>query len=56
VADIDRASGRVLTVSTWDTEANARADRLGGTELASRMQALGVHLDPPEFFEVSTPT
>ena len=56
VAGIDRASGRVLTVSTWDTEANARADRLGGTGLASRMQVLGVHMDPPEFFEVSTPT
>src|SRR5919202_4347417 len=53
VAGIDRASGRVLTVSTWDTEANARADRLGGTDIESRLPALGVNLDTSEFFYVS---
>jgi quinol monooxygenase YgiN len=55
LAGIDRASGRALTVSTWDTAENARADRLAGTDLASRVQALGVQMDPPEFFEVASP-
>jgi quinol monooxygenase YgiN len=55
VAGIDRAGGRVLTVSTWDTEEDARRDNLGGSELASKVQALGVQGDPPEIFEVTTP-
>ena len=42
------------SVSTWDTEENARADRLAGTDLVSRVQALGVQLDAPEFFEVTS--
>jgi len=54
VAGIDRASGQAHSVSTWDTEENARADRLAGSDLVSRIQALGVQLDPPEFFEVTT--
>jgi hypothetical protein len=55
VAGVDRASGRRLTVSTWDTEEDARRDNLSGSDLASRVQALGVQGDPPEFFEVTTP-
>jgi hypothetical protein len=52
---IDRASGRTITVSTWDTEEHARwspADVLG--DLVSKLQALGVQTDPPEIFEVTT--
>jgi len=54
VAGIDHASGRAHSVSTWDTEENARADRLAGTDLVSRVQALGVQLDAPQFFEVTS--
>jgi hypothetical protein len=53
VAGVDLASGRAQTVSIWDTEEDARRDNLAGTDLASRVQALGVQLDPPEFFEVT---
>jgi hypothetical protein len=57
VAGLDQASGRAHSVSTWDTEEHARwsANDLGG-DFVSRLQALGVQLDPPEFFEVTTPT
>jgi hypothetical protein len=54
-AGADRASGRTIAVSTWDTEEHARwspAEGLGG--LVLRMVALGVQLDPPEVFEVTT--
>jgi hypothetical protein len=54
---VDRASGRTITVSTWDTEEHARwspADALG--DIPARLQALGVQVDPPEIFEVTTPT
>jgi len=56
VAGIDRAIGRAQTVSIWDTEEDARRDNLAGTDLASRVQALGIQLDPPEFFEVTAQT
>ena len=51
----DRASGRAVSVSTWDTEEHARwfPDALG--DVPSRLQALGVQTDPPEIFEVTTP-
>jgi hypothetical protein len=42
VGGVDRASGRLITVSTWDTEDHARysLDALG--DIPSRLQALGV--------------
>ena len=52
---IDRASGRTITVSTWDTEDHARwspAEVLG--DIVSKLQALNVQTDPPEIFEVTT--
>jgi hypothetical protein len=54
VAGGDRASGRSFSVSTWDTEEHARwsPDVLG--DILPRLQALGVQVDPPEFFEVTT--
>jgi hypothetical protein len=56
IGGADRASGRTLTVSTWDTEEHARwsPDALG--DIPSRLQALGVQVDPPEIFVVTTPT
>ena len=55
IVGVDRAAGTALSVSTWDTEEHARwtGDRLG--DLPSRLQALGVQLDPPEFLEVANP-
>jgi hypothetical protein len=52
---VDRARGQMIAVSTWDTEEHARwsAAALGG-DFPSRLQALGVQLDPPEFFEATT--
>jgi len=53
---VDRATGRAIIVSTWDTEEHARYsfDVLG--DVQSRLQALGVQAEPPEIFEVTTPT
>jgi hypothetical protein len=51
----DRASGRTVTVSTGDTEDHARwspAQALG--DIPSRLQALGVQVDPSEIFEMTT--
>ena len=52
---VDRANGRAITVSTWDTEEHARwspADVLGDS--VSKLQALNVQTDPPEIYEVTT--
>jgi quinol monooxygenase YgiN len=49
----DRASGKTIALSTWDTEEHARMDR--NTALADvlpRVQATGVQLDPPDIYEV----
>jgi hypothetical protein len=51
---VDRTTGQVITVSTWDTEEHARCSLLTRTDLIARLQAVGVQGDPPEFFEVST--
>jgi hypothetical protein len=54
LSGVDRASGRTHAVSTWDTEEHARwgPDALG--DIPARLQALGVQVDPPEVFEVTT--
>jgi hypothetical protein len=50
---VDRASGQLCDVSTWDTEEHARFSRDDPGESAmSRLHAAGVQLDPPEFYEV----
>jgi len=52
---VDRASGRLRAVSTWDTEEHARFSRDAlGQSAVSRLQAAGVQLDPPEFYEVTS--
>jgi quinol monooxygenase YgiN len=50
---IDRASGQVIAVSTWDTQEQAAASRnaMGLGEIISRLQALGVQLEPAEVYE-----
>ena len=55
----DRAAGRTLSVSTWDTEEQARwspdaVDAVG--DILFRLQALGLQVESTEIFEVSTPT
>jgi hypothetical protein len=51
---VDRASGQALSVSTWDTEEHARWSRDAAIgDLLSRLQTLGVQIDPPEFYEVT---
>jgi hypothetical protein len=48
----DRAAGMTITVTTWDTEEHARFSRNELlSELVSRLQALGVQMDPPEIYE-----
>jgi hypothetical protein len=54
VTGVDRTSGRLVAVSTWDTEGHARWPRQALGDFVPRLQALGVQLDPPEFFEVTT--
>ena len=51
----DRASGPTIGASTWGTEQHARFsfDALG--DIPSRLQALGVQVEPPEIFEVTIP-
>jgi hypothetical protein len=51
---VDRASGRTITVTTWDTEDHARWPREALGDLVARFQALGIQLDRPEFFEATT--
>ena len=47
----DRASGRTIAISIWDTEEHAKS--LSSTsDFVSRLQALGMRIEPSEFFEV----
>jgi quinol monooxygenase YgiN len=50
----DRASGTLIAVSTWDTEEHARFSRGTAPDVVSRLETLGVQLDPPEIFEVTS--
>jgi quinol monooxygenase YgiN len=51
---IDRASGQLTAVSTWDTQEQAAysRDAIGLGEIMSRLQAIGVQLEPPEVYEI----
>ena len=56
---VDRASGVLVAVSTWDTRDHASFSRDalasgGGAGGARRMQDAGAQLDPPEIYEVAT--
>ena len=52
VIGVDRASGRTVAMSTWDTEEHAQLapDALG--DVMPTLQALGLQMDPTETFEV----
>jgi len=48
---LDRASGRTIAISIWDTEEHAKS--LSSTsDFVSRLQALGMRIEPSDFFEV----
>jgi heme-degrading monooxygenase HmoA len=51
----DRSAGRLVAVSTWDTEEHARFSRDAFGGLAARGQARGIQPEPPEIYEVVTP-
>jgi hypothetical protein len=50
----DRTSGQGIAVTTWDTEDHARWSREALGDRPSRIQALGVQMEPPEIFEVTS--
>ena len=50
---IDRSAGRLVAVTTWDTEEHARFSRDALRDLVTRMQASGTQFEPPEVYEVS---
>lgn len=54
VTGVGRATGRTIAVSTWDTEEHARFSLDAVGDVPSRLQALGLQLEPSEFFEVPT--
>jgi hypothetical protein len=49
---VDRANGRAITISTWDTgqHASYSPDALG--EVQSRVRGVTTDVDPPEVYEV----
>jgi Antibiotic biosynthesis monooxygenase len=47
----DRTAGRIIAVSTWDTEAHAQWARDALGEVQCRVEATGVRLDPSEIYE-----
>ena len=50
-AAADRATGRVIAVSTWYWEEQARLDRAALGDVIGRLQAAGVRLEDPEIYE-----
>ncbi len=50
---VDRATGQLISVSTFDTEEHANWAPTR-EDLNARIQALGIQADPPEIFEVTT--
>lgn len=50
---VDRATGTIVAVSTWDTEEHARFSRetLGG-DIMTKLREAGVRFDPPEIYEL----
>ena len=50
----DRDAGRLIAVSTWDSEEHARFSRDALGEVVGRLQSLGGQLEPPEVYESLT--
>lgn len=49
---IDRAAGRIAVVSTWDTQEHANV-QFASDDLRTRLEALGVHGEQPQVYEVA---
>ena len=45
----DRATGKLIAVTTWDTREHASLPFLAG--VGPRLQAIGVQLDAPEIYQ-----
>ena len=50
----DRTAGRLIAVSTWDSEEHARFSRDALGDVVARLQSLGGQLEPPEIYESLT--
>ncbi len=48
----DRATGAIVAVSAWDSEAHARFGREVLGDVVARLLAAGAQLEPPEVYEV----
>jgi hypothetical protein len=47
----DRAGGRFIALSFWDTVEHATFPRATVADLVPRLRALGIQMDPPEIYE-----
>ncbi len=52
IGGLDRATGRAVAVSLWDDMEHAQSLRAALGSLGGRFEALGVHYDPPQVFEI----
>ena len=50
----DRNAGRLIAVSTWDSEEHARFSRDALGDVVARLQSLGGQLESPEIYESLT--
>ncbi len=48
----DRTAGTGVNVSIWDTEEHARLTPAVFGDVAERLKAAGVQIEPPEIYEV----
>ncbi len=49
---IDRAAGRMVAVSLWDTEEHAQQSSAAFRDIIPHLQALGVQMEPLGIYEV----
>jgi quinol monooxygenase YgiN len=52
---VDRAGGRIVAISFWDTEEHAQVTGESFAEFARRLEAAGVQLEATEYYEEATP-
>ena len=49
---IDRAAGRIVVVSTWDTQEHANV-QFADPDLGARLRAIGVQGEQPQIYELA---
>ena len=52
---VDRAGGRIIALSFWDTEEHAQVSPDAFAEFARRLEAAGVQMESTEYYEETTP-